>query len=48
MRLDLNDKKIVVSQINPGLVNTEFSKVRFKNDMKRAESVYEDGSFNNH
>ena len=41
MRLDLNDKKIVVSQINPGLVNTEFSKVRFKNDMKRAESVYE-------
>jgi len=41
MRMDLNDKKIVVSQINPGLVNTEFSKVRFKNDMKRAESVYE-------
>ena len=41
MRLDLNYKKKVVSQINPGLVNTEFSKVRFKNDMKRAESVYE-------
>ena len=32
MRLDLIEKNIKVSQINPGLVNTEFSKVRFKND----------------
>ena len=30
MRLDLNKYNIKVSQVSPGLVNTEFSKVRFK------------------
>lgn len=39
MRLDLNPFGIKVSAINPGLVETEFSKVRFKGDSK-AGSVY--------
>tara|TARA_B100000579_G_scaffold437942_1_gene470130 strand:+ start:1871 stop:2638 length:768 start_codon:yes stop_codon:yes gene_type:complete len=41
MRVDLNQKNIKISQVNPGLVNTEFSKVRFKNDQKKADNVYE-------
>ncbi len=41
MRLDLVDKNIKVSQINPGLVNTGFSLVRFKNNKEKAEKVYE-------
>ncbi|QQX77684.1 MULTISPECIES: SDR family NAD(P)-dependent oxidoreductase [Aequorivita] len=40
MRLDLNGKGIKVGAINPGLVETEFSKVRFKGDSERAEKVY--------
>ncbi len=39
MRLDLNPYGIKVSAINPGLVETEFSEVRFKGDPK-AENVY--------
>lgn len=39
MRIDLNPYNIKVSAINPGLVETEFSKVRFKGD-PIAESVY--------
>ncbi len=41
MRLDLNDYGIRVGAINPGLVETEFSEVRFKGDSKRAEKVYQ-------
>ncbi|WP_203294894.1 SDR family NAD(P)-dependent oxidoreductase [Luteirhabdus pelagi] len=41
MRLDLNGTGIKVSAVNPGLVQTEFSEVRFKGDSKRAEKVYE-------
>lgn len=41
MRLDLNGKGIKVGAINPGLVETEFSKVRFKGDTDRAEKVYQ-------
>ena len=41
MRMDLNPFGIKVSQISPGLVETEFSKVRFKGDNARATSVYE-------
>jgi len=41
MRLDLNGKGIKVGAINPGLVETEFSKVRFKGDEERAEKVYQ-------
>lgn len=40
MRLDLNKEGIKVSEVNPGLVNTEFSEVRFKGDKERADSVY--------
>lgn len=41
MRLDLNGKGIRVGAINPGLVATEFSEVRFKGDTERAEKVYQ-------
>ncbi|MEQ8926109.1 MAG: SDR family NAD(P)-dependent oxidoreductase [Fulvivirga sp.] len=40
MRLDLNKHGVKVSAINPGLVETEFSEVRFKGDKERADSVY--------
>jgi len=39
MRVDLNPFGIKVSAVNPGLVETEFSKVRFKGDAK-ANTVY--------
>lgn len=41
MRLDLNGKGIKVGAINPGMVETEFSEVRFKGDADRAEKVYQ-------
>ncbi len=41
MRIDLLGKNIKVSQIAPGLVETEFSMVRFKGDDERAEGVYQ-------
>jgi NADP-dependent 3-hydroxy acid dehydrogenase YdfG len=41
MRMDLNKHGIRVGAINPGLVETEFSEVRFKGDQQRASSVYE-------
>lgn len=41
MRIDLLGKGIKVSQIAPGLVETEFSSVRFKGDESRAEKVYQ-------
>ena len=40
MRIDLNPFGIRVTSINPGLVETEFSDVRFKGDSERADSVY--------
>ena len=41
MRMDLNPYSIKVSQISPGLVETEFSSVRFKGDDERAATVYD-------
>ncbi len=41
MRIDLNGKGIKVGAINPGLVETEFSEVRFKGDSAKAEKVYQ-------
>ncbi|HCM75631.1 MAG TPA: NAD(P)-dependent oxidoreductase [Cytophagales bacterium] len=40
MRMDLNAHGIKVTAIHPGLVETEFSKVRFKGDEERANAVY--------
>jgi NADP-dependent 3-hydroxy acid dehydrogenase YdfG len=40
MRLDLTPKGIKVSQIAPGLADTEFSTVRFHGDRAKADSVY--------
>ncbi|MFZ9206973.1 MAG: SDR family NAD(P)-dependent oxidoreductase [Schleiferiaceae bacterium] len=40
MRLDLTPKGIKVSQIAPGMANTEFSNVRFHGDQGKAEAVY--------
>ena len=41
MRIDLNGTGIKVSGINPGLVETEFSEVRFKGDSEKARNVYQ-------
>ncbi|WP_436515481.1 SDR family NAD(P)-dependent oxidoreductase [Ekhidna sp. To15] len=41
MRMDLNEHCIKVSSIDPGLVETEFSEVRFKGDSAKASKVYE-------
>lgn len=41
MRIDLNKYNIRVSGIHPGLVETEFSDVRFKGDTERAKKVYQ-------
>jgi NADP-dependent 3-hydroxy acid dehydrogenase YdfG len=40
MRLELNGTPIRVSLIDPGMVETDFSLVRFKEDQERAKSVY--------
>ena len=40
MRMDLNPYGIRVGAIHPGMVETEFSEVRFKGDADRASNVY--------
>jgi NADP-dependent 3-hydroxy acid dehydrogenase YdfG len=40
MRIDLNTAGIKVTAIQPGMVETEFSLVRFKGDAERAASAY--------
>jgi NADP-dependent 3-hydroxy acid dehydrogenase YdfG len=41
MRIDLAKHNIKVTSIAPGMVDTEFSLVRFKGDKSRADKVYE-------
>ena len=41
MRIDLLPHHIRVSAVNPGMVETEFSIVRFNGDEERAKKVYE-------
>jgi serine 3-dehydrogenase len=41
MRLDVLDKGIKVTSIDPGMVETEFSLVRFRGDKERAKNVYQ-------
>lgn len=40
LRIDLNGLNIRVGSVHPGLVQTQFSAVRFKGDLARAEQVY--------
>ena len=40
MRIDLNEYGIKVGAIHPGMVETEFSQVRFKGDEEKASNVY--------
>ncbi|MCQ8212508.1 SDR family NAD(P)-dependent oxidoreductase [Cetobacterium somerae] len=40
LRIDLVDTNIKVTNIKPGLVETEFSKVRFKGDIEKANNTY--------
>jgi 3-hydroxy acid dehydrogenase / malonic semialdehyde reductase len=41
LRLELNGEPIRITEIAPGLVETEFSLVRFHGDRKAAKAVYE-------
>jgi 3-hydroxy acid dehydrogenase/malonic semialdehyde reductase len=41
MRYELMEKGILVSTIDPGMAETEFSMIRFKQDSARAKKVYE-------
>ncbi len=41
MRIDLNPYGIRVGSVSPGLVETEFSLVRFRGDQQRSKAVYE-------
>ena len=40
LRIELNGEPIRVSEVAPGMVDTEFSVVRFKGDAERAKNVY--------
>ncbi|HEX4155546.1 MAG TPA: SDR family NAD(P)-dependent oxidoreductase [Acidobacteriaceae bacterium] len=41
LRIDLNGTKVRVSSIDPGMVKTDFSRVRFRGNEERAAKTYE-------
>ncbi len=41
IRMEMVDQPIKVTNIQPGMVETEFSMVRFKGDSERAKKIYE-------
>ena len=41
LKKDLHGTQVRVSSVDPGLVETDFSQVRFKGDAQRAKSVYQ-------
>ncbi|PHQ81192.1 MAG: NAD(P)-dependent oxidoreductase [Coxiella sp. (in: Bacteria)] len=41
LKMDVHETRIRVTEIDPGMVDTEFSTVRFKGDSERADSVYD-------
>jgi NADP-dependent 3-hydroxy acid dehydrogenase YdfG len=41
LRLELNGEPIRVTEVEPGMTETEFALVRFHGDRKRAKAIYE-------